>query len=112
MADAPGFRVPEIDWQLTGEHVLNLEWVKGIPVDERESLQASCRLCAPRDRSRELFTQACRSIGEPILGRPLNKISIARLLAQLLLLQKTMRINEGIGRALAFALKMWRYPSR
>ena len=32
----------------------------------------------PRRRSIDAFTQACRSIGEPILGRPLNEISIAR----------------------------------
>ncbi len=51
------------------------------------------------------FQQACRAIGEPILDRPLNDISMARLLAQLfevteqfdmetqpqlMLLQKTM----------------------
>ena len=59
----------------------------------------------PPARSVDAFTQACRSIGEPILGQPLHEISIARLLAQLfqvteqfemetqpqlLLLQKTM----------------------
>ena len=69
----------------------------------------------PRRRSLDAFTQACRSIGEPILGRPLHEISIARLLAQLfqvtgqfemetqpqfLLLQKTMVLVEGVGRRL------------
>lgn len=68
------------------------------------------------------FTQACRSIGEPIMGRPLNEISLARLLAQLfqvteqfdmetqpqlLLLQKTMVLAEGVGRNLAPELNMW-----
>jgi ubiquinone biosynthesis protein len=68
------------------------------------------------------FAQACRSIGEPILGRPLQEISIARLLAQLfqvteqfemetqpqlLLLQKTMVLVEGIGRRLDPEVNIW-----
>ena len=76
----------------------------------------------PRRRSLEAFTQACRSIGEPILGRPLHEISIARLLAQLfhvteqfemetqpqlLLLQKTMVLVEGIGRRLDPTVNIW-----
>ena len=67
----------------------------------------------PSDQSREMFAQACRSIGEPIFGKPSHQISIARLLAQLLrvteqfemtvqpqllLLQKTMLMAEGMGR--------------
>jgi ubiquinone biosynthesis protein len=76
----------------------------------------------PRRRSIDAFTQACRSIGEPILGRPLNEISIARLLAQLfhvteefemetqpqlLLLQKTMVLVEGVGRRLDPNVNIW-----
>jgi ubiquinone biosynthesis protein len=76
----------------------------------------------PRRRSIDAFTQACRSIGEPILERPLDEISIARLLAQLfqvtkqfemetqpqlLLLQKTMVLIEGIGRRLDPAVNIW-----
>jgi ubiquinone biosynthesis protein len=76
----------------------------------------------PADQSRDLFMQACRAIGEPILGRPLSEISIARLLAQLfrvtetfhmetqpqlLLLQKTMMVAEGIGRRLNPNVNMW-----
>ena len=76
----------------------------------------------PRRRSIDAFTQACRAIGEPILGRPLNEISIARLLAQLfhvteefemetqpqlLLLQKTMVLVEGVGRRLDPAVNIW-----
>ena len=76
----------------------------------------------PADRSRDLFAQACRSIGEPILGRPQGEISMARLLAQLfrvterfgmatqprlLLLQKTMLVTEGIARRLAPGVDMW-----
>jgi ubiquinone biosynthesis protein len=76
----------------------------------------------PRRRSIDAFTQACRSIGEPILGRPLHEISIARLLAQLfhvteqfemetqpqlLLLQKTMVLIEGVGRRLDPEANIW-----
>ena len=76
----------------------------------------------PPRRSVDAFTQACRSIGEPILGRPLAEISIARLLAQLfevtgqfemetqpqlLLLQKTMVQVEAIGRRLEPEANMW-----
>lgn len=76
----------------------------------------------PADQSRDLFMQACRSIGQPILGLPLSEISVARLLAQLfavtetfqmeaqpqlLLLQKTMMVAEGVGRRLNPDLNMW-----
>ncbi len=76
----------------------------------------------PAHMSRDAFTQACRSIGEPILGLPLEQISLARLLAhlfqvteqfemetqpQLLLLQKTMLVAEGVSRKLDTALNMW-----
>jgi ubiquinone biosynthesis protein len=73
-------------------------------------------------RSVDAFAQACRSIGEPILGRPLQEISLARLLAQLfqvteqfdmetqpqlLLLQKTMVLVEGVGRRLDPDVNIW-----
>lgn len=76
----------------------------------------------PGRRSIDAFTQACRSIGEPILGKPLNDISIARLLGQLfhvteqfemetqpqlLLLQKTMVLVEGVGRRLDPGANIW-----
>jgi ubiquinone biosynthesis protein len=76
----------------------------------------------PGHMSRDAFTQACRSIGEPILGLPLEQISLARLLAhlfqvteqfemetqpQLLLLQKTMLVAEGVSRKLDTGLNMW-----
>ncbi|MBI5164437.1 MAG: 2-polyprenylphenol 6-hydroxylase [Magnetospirillum sp.] len=76
----------------------------------------------PADKSVDAFTQACRSIAEPILGRPLHEISIARLLGQLfqvtetfametqpqlLLLQKSMLVAEGVGRRLDPAVNMW-----
>lgn len=76
----------------------------------------------PPDQSRDLFTQACRAIGEPLRDRPLNEISVARLLAQLfatterfqmevqprlLLLQKSMLTAEGVGRMLNPDVNMW-----
>ncbi len=76
----------------------------------------------PASESLEDFMQACRSIGEPILGLPLNEISIGRLLGQLfqvterfhmetqpqlLLLQKTMVVAEGVGRQLDPSINMW-----
>jgi ubiquinone biosynthesis protein len=76
----------------------------------------------PPGRSVDEFAQAARSIGEPILGRPLAEISIARLLAQLfrvteqfemetqpqlLLLQKTMVLIEGVGRQLDPDVNIW-----
>jgi ubiquinone biosynthesis protein len=76
----------------------------------------------PRDRSIAAFAQACRSIAEPILDKPQNEISMARLLGQLfhvtetfgmetqpqlLLLQKTMLVAEGTGRRLAPDANMW-----
>ncbi len=76
----------------------------------------------PARQSVGAFTQAIRSIGEPILGKPLHEISLARLLAhlfqltrtfemeaqpQLLLLQKTMLVAEGVGRTLDPSVNMW-----
>jgi ubiquinone biosynthesis protein len=76
----------------------------------------------PADQSSGAFMQAARAIAEPILGKPLAEISIARLLAQLfevteqfrmeaqpqlLLLQKSMLVCEGVGRLLTPNLNMW-----
>jgi ubiquinone biosynthesis protein len=76
----------------------------------------------PPDQSVEMFAQACRSIGEPIFGKPSHQISIARLLAQmlrvteqfemsaqpqLLLLQKTMLMAEGMGTKLNPTVNIW-----
>lgn len=76
----------------------------------------------PADRDVNAFAQACRSIGEPILDRPVTEISIGRLLAQLfqitetfgmrtqthlLLLQKTMVTVEGVARSLDPEINFW-----
>jgi ubiquinone biosynthesis protein len=76
----------------------------------------------PRKHSVELFAQALRAIGEPIMDRPASEISMAQVLGQLfqytevfdmqtrpelLLLQKTMVVVEGVGRNLDPELNMW-----
>lgn len=76
----------------------------------------------PAHHSVEMFTQAARAIGEPLLNKPLNEISVGRLLAQLfavteqfdmetqpqlLLLQKSMLMAEGVGRLLNPNINMW-----
>ena len=76
----------------------------------------------PAYQSLDRFAQACRSIGEPIFGRPLNEISFARMLGQLfqiseafdmevqpqlLLLQKNMLMAEGVSRRLDPDLNIW-----
>jgi ubiquinone biosynthesis protein len=76
----------------------------------------------PANHDVDAFAQACRSIGEPILDRPVDEISIGRLLAQLfqitetfgmqtqthlLLLQKTMVTVEGVARSLDPAINFW-----
>jgi ubiquinone biosynthesis protein len=203
MAGEAGFRVPKVDWQRTARRVLTVGRVRGVPVDDRETLiaaghdtkrlaekviqvflrqvlhhgffhadmhqgnlfvEADGALAAvdfgimgrvdrptrlfmaemlhafltgdwrraaevhfaagyvPASQSVEGFAQACRAIGEPILGRPVNEISIGRLLAQLfqvtetfamqtqpqlLLLQKTMVTVEGVARAIDPTVNFW-----
>jgi ubiquinone biosynthesis protein len=70
----------------------------------------------------EVFAQAMRAIGEPIHGRTADEISMADLLGQLfaytdvfdmqtrpelILLQKSMVIVEGVARGLDPSLNMW-----
>jgi ubiquinone biosynthesis protein len=77
----------------------------------------------PAHHSIEDFAQAIRAIGEPIHDRPADEISMAKLLTllfevtalfdmrtrpELLLLQKTMVVVEGVARALDPKLDMWR----
>ncbi|MGH6867121.1 MAG: 2-polyprenylphenol 6-hydroxylase [Methyloceanibacter sp.] len=76
----------------------------------------------PRRHSVAQFAQALRAIGEPIMDRPASQISMAQLLGQLfqytevfdmqtrpelLLLQKTMVVVEGVGRSLDPDLNIW-----
>lgn len=77
----------------------------------------------PGDQDVALFAQAIRAIGEPIHGHDASEISMARLLTQLLevtelfnmhtqtqliMLQKTMVVVEGVARTLDPRLDMWR----
>jgi ubiquinone biosynthesis protein len=76
----------------------------------------------PPRHSVESFAQAIRAIGEPIHNRPASEISMAKLLTllfeitglfdmrtrpELLLLQKTMVVVEGVARSLDSDLDMW-----
>jgi ubiquinone biosynthesis protein len=198
-----GFRVPKIDWGLTGRRVLTMEWIEGIPLHDVDAIRksghspdailtkaanslfaqvfndgffhadlhpgnlfvdakgdlvavdfgimgrldwesrmfmaeilrgflnedyrrvAEVHFAAgyvPAGKSLEAFTQACMAVARPIVGKPLNEISVADLLGQmfkiaaefemetqpqLLLLQKTMMVTEGVGRMLNPNLNMW-----
>ena len=76
----------------------------------------------PHHHSLETFAQALRAVGEPIFGRSARDVSMARLLQQLfettrrfdmqaqpqlLLLQKTMVVVEGVARALDPDFDIW-----
>jgi ubiquinone biosynthesis protein len=76
----------------------------------------------PPHHSVESFAQAIRAIGEPIHNRPASEISMAKLLTllfevtglfdmktrpELLLLQKTMVVVEGVARSFDPNLDMW-----
>lgn len=77
----------------------------------------------PPDQSVEDFARALRAIGEPIHSRTADQISMARLLTllfevteifsmqtrpELLMLQKTMVVVEGVSRTLDPHLDMWK----
>ena len=76
----------------------------------------------PRRHPIETFAQALRAVGEPIFGRPAREVSMAKLLQQLfdttrrfdmqaqpqlLLLQKTMVVVEGVARGLDPDFDIW-----
>ncbi|MHA6645157.1 2-polyprenylphenol 6-hydroxylase [Mesorhizobium sp. A623] len=77
----------------------------------------------PRQHNVAAFAQAIRAIGEPIHGQPAETISMAKLLTllfevtelfdmqtrpELVLLQKTMVVVEGVARTLDPAFNMWK----
>jgi ubiquinone biosynthesis protein len=77
----------------------------------------------PRTHNVDAFAQAIRAIGEPIHGQPAETISMARLLTllfevtdlfdmqtrtELVLLQKTMVVVEGVARTLDPHFNMWK----
>ncbi len=76
----------------------------------------------PRQHSVDMFAQALRAIGEPLMDRTAEEISMAQLLGQLfqytevfdmqtqtqlILLQKTMVVVEGVARSLDPRLNIW-----
>ncbi|MCF1710642.1 2-polyprenylphenol 6-hydroxylase [Tabrizicola sp. J26] len=76
----------------------------------------------PADRDIDEFARALRAVGEPIFGMEANRISMARLLAylfevterfgmetrtELILLQRTMVVVEGVARSLDAHINIW-----
>lgn len=76
----------------------------------------------PRDRDLNDFARALRAVGEPIFGMDASQISMARLLAylfevterfgmqtrtELILLQRTMVVVEGVARSLDAHINIW-----
>jgi ubiquinone biosynthesis protein len=76
----------------------------------------------PPDRDIDEFARALRSVGEPIFGMDASRISMARLLAylfevterfgmetrtELILLQRTMVVVEGVARSLDPNVNIW-----
>jgi ubiquinone biosynthesis protein len=76
----------------------------------------------PPQHDKEVFAQALRAIGEPIFGKRARDVSMARLLGQLfettrrfdmqaqpqlVLLQKTMVVVEGVARGLDPDFDIW-----
>ncbi|MGQ0564911.1 MAG: 2-polyprenylphenol 6-hydroxylase [Gemmobacter sp.] len=76
----------------------------------------------PADRDKDEFARALRVVGEPIFGMDASRISMARLLAylfevterfgmatrtELILLQRTMVVVEGVARSLDPQVNIW-----
>ncbi|MEO1677472.1 MAG: 2-polyprenylphenol 6-hydroxylase [Pseudomonadota bacterium] len=76
----------------------------------------------PADRDIDEFARALRSVGEPIFGMDASRISMGRLLAylfevterfgmetrtELILLQRTMVVVEGVARSLYPQINIW-----
>lgn len=76
----------------------------------------------PADRDIDEFARALRSVGEPIFGMDATRISMARLLSylfevterfgmetrtELILLQRTMVVVEGVARSLNASINIW-----
>ncbi|APX13065.1 2-polyprenylphenol 6-hydroxylase [Tateyamaria omphalii] len=80
----------------------------------------------PADKDVDEFARALRAVGEPIFGMDASKISMARLLAylfevterfgmetrtELILLQRTMVVVEGVARSLNPNINIWQVAS-
>ena len=77
----------------------------------------------PRDRDIDAFARALRSVGEPIFGLDASRVSMGRLLShlfevterfgmqtrtELILLQRTMVVVEGVARSLDPRMNIWK----
>jgi ubiquinone biosynthesis protein len=80
----------------------------------------------PADRDVDEFARALRAVGEPIFGMDASQISMARLLSylfevterfgmetrtELILLQRTMVVVEGVARSLNPHINIWQIAS-
>lgn len=80
----------------------------------------------PADKDVDEFARALRAVGEPIFGMDANHISMARLLSylfevterfgmetrtELILLQRTMVVVEGVARSLNPQMNIWQVAS-
>jgi len=80
----------------------------------------------PADKDVDEFARALRAVGEPIFGMDATRISMARLLAylfevterfgmetrtELILLQRTMVVVEGVARSLNPQMNIWEVAS-
>ncbi len=80
----------------------------------------------PADKDVDEFARALRAVGEPIFGMDADRISMARLLAylfevterfgmetrtELILLQRTMVVVEGVARSLNPHMNIWEVAS-
>jgi ubiquinone biosynthesis protein len=80
----------------------------------------------PADKDVDEFARALRAVGEPIFGMDATRISMARLLAylfevterfgmetrtELILLQRTMVVVEGVARSLNPHMNIWEVAS-
>ncbi len=125
----PDGRIAAVDFGITGRldfqtRIWLAEIFKGF-LDEDYVQVAKSHVDAgyvPANTSVAHFALACRAIAQPILRRPLNEISGAKLLAQLfkvteafnmetqpqlLLYQKNLMTLEGIGRSLNPNVNLW-----
>ena len=77
----------------------------------------------PKDRDVDEFARALRAVGEPIFGMDATRISMSRVLAylfevterfgmetrtELILLQRTMVVVEGVARSLNPHINIWK----
>ena len=103
-----------------------LEVIKGFLNRDYKSVAETHFRAGYVDRKFVNFSTACRAIGEPIVGKPLNQISVSDLLAQLfklaadfemeiqphlLLLQKNLMMLEGNCAKIAPNTNMWKVMS-